>query len=306
MKRNLIYFLVLLFASVTCNLKAQTSAEYFITLQKRVNSTGETPSQTQYNFYVDKMNRFFSDNGWKDQVISMKSIRVMPPNDPSDWYYMVSVKTKNCSTPWYISYDIGDSNLGEIFIIEPNGYPTEFKTHIEKLKKALPVSAMNSTQLDEIKSRNWPIMQNQMKAFIADTIIPYVIKKFQSNIDTILYLYPELDRVNKKKQLLRVIIESDNFQNGYKWLKKFHYYVMDYPDMLSQALRGSQTEKEAVKIVLDTYREQIWARANELITYMSPGAKDLNDFNTMILLLSPGEGQKNFEAMMLLYGVTIQ
>lgn len=305
MKRNLIYFLVFLFASVPCNLKAQTKAEYFKTLQQRVNSTGEAPSQTQYNFYVDKMNQFFSANEWKDQVISMKSIRVMPPDDPSDWYYFVSVKTKNCSTPWYISYDIGDSNLGELFIVEPNGYPTEFKTHVEKLKKALPVSAMNSTQLDEIKSRNWPIMQNQMKVFIADTVIPYIIKKFQSNIDTILYLFPESDRVIKKNQLLRVIVESDNFQKDYTRLLKFHYYDMDYPDPLSEALRVSQTEKEAVKKVLDSYREQIWARANNLIKYMSPGPQDMNDFNTMILQLPPGEGQKKFEEMMLRYGITI-
>lgn len=304
MKTAVISFL---FLFLCISLQAQTPQEKFNTLKARVNSQGENPGQTYSNMYIDKLTAFFYNNGWKDEIItsSVKSIRVAPPDDPSDWYYFVSVKTKNCSTPWYISYDIGDSNLGELFIIEPNGYPIEFKTHVEKLRKALPVSAMNSTQLDEIKSRNWPIMQNQMKAFIADTVIPYVIKKFQSNIDTVLYLFPESDRVNKKKQLLRVIIESDNFQNEYKWLKKFHYYVMDYPDMLSQALRESQTEKEAVNKVLDTYRNQIWARANGLIKYMSPGPQDMNDFNTMILQLSSGEDQKKFEEMMLLYGITI-
>ena len=151
MKISRIQFLALLL--IASNAMAQTPEQKFNTLKERVNSQGQNPGQTYSNLYTDKLTAFFYNNGWKDEVIptSIKSIRVAPPDDPSDWYYFISVKSKNCSTPFYISYDIGDSNLGELFIIEPAGFPIEFKNFIaaEKKKESERLSAIKAKEIQD-------------------------------------------------------------------------------------------------------------------------------------------------------------
>lgn len=167
MKNYSVYLLIILFVFSTFNIKAQTQEEYFKTLQKRVNTTGESPSQTRYNLYTDKMNKLFYDEQWKDEVISMKQIKVEPVDNPSNWYYLISVKTKNCSTPWYIEHNTGDPTLGEILRII--GAPAEYNNFIKEKNK--PTEA-ETKAADEEKTK----YENQKKIDII------WVQKIQPNI----------------------------------------------------------------------------------------------------------------------------
>ncbi len=120
--------------------KIQSQGKYFKTSEQiktygqRVNSQGTTPPQPRLNFYTDKAIALFDMNLWKgDQVLSIKEIKVMPVNDPSDWYYFVAVKTKLCTTPFYYTYDIGDSQYGEFFKYEEDFLPLEFRKHCDAI-----------------------------------------------------------------------------------------------------------------------------------------------------------------------------
>jgi uncharacterized protein (TIGR02145 family) len=104
------------------------------TNMQRVNSQGSIPPQIRLNFYSDKMNIFFIDNLWEgDNILSIKELQVSPPDDPSDWYYFVSIKTKLCATPFYCNYDIGDRVLGELFMWDTRIFPKEFIKHVDSI-----------------------------------------------------------------------------------------------------------------------------------------------------------------------------
>lgn len=146
MKRILFTLMVIAFTST---LNSQTPAEaQFQTNIQRINTQGTTPPQVRYNFYTDKLNYFLNANEWLgDAVVSIKEIKIMPPNDPSDWYYLAAAKTKKCTKPFILTYDIGDSNLGEMFFIEPAGYPIEFKNALEKRRQAQENEEVDATTL---------------------------------------------------------------------------------------------------------------------------------------------------------------
>jgi hypothetical protein len=254
--------------------------QQFQTLIQRVNSQGETPTQTRLNFYTDKMNNFFYSNSWKgDQVISIKEIRVMPPNDPSDWYYFVSVRTKNCSTPFYLSYDIGDSNLGELFVIEPKGFPKEFSDFIAKEKLKYKNETEKRQYLDNKTNEIFKVSYPMLASFIKDSLSQGVIdttnntieglKKIYSNIlqpdeiakiakSAIIYDYTYLTNPNsginniedKAKIEIYYKLEKDenyNVNEFYKWFRDYYkryeaeYYNTFY-DIMNNALKGNSEQ----------------------------------------------------------------
>jgi hypothetical protein len=211
MKNNSVYLLAVLFVCSTFNLKAQTSEEYFKTLQKRVNTTGEIPSQTRYNLYVDKMNKLFYTEKWKDEVISMKQLRVEPVDKPSNWYYLVSVKTKNCSTPWYIEYNISDPTLGEILRII--SAPAEYNAFIETQNKA----QMSHEELLKKVDDEWFTVVEPI-ALKVNTLIINNETDIVNRIDSMTLTVPENERAARKKLLL-------NYVAGLKAYKDLNYAV---------------------------------------------------------------------------------
>jgi len=262
-KNLLLAVFVVIFSITTI---AQTPKEYFQTLCTRVQTQGEAPPQVRMNFYIDKLVSFFYANGWKDdQIISIKEIKVMPPSDPSDWYYFVSVKTKKCTTPFYISYDIGDSNLGELFVIEPNGYPVEFKNFIEAEKKKLRVSDMRTDQLNELVNRVSPKMISRVNVFIKDTIKPYLDDEINKSIDTLIQNYPESDRNIKKQELLGALKQINSYVGINNLLSNYVQNEMDH-FVLNKELRETyKTENEAVNEVLSKHLRRIETKAGESI-----------------------------------------
>lgn len=285
MKTIKFFWMVVIFVNIsTITAMGQTPAEYFKTLCSRVQTQGETPPAVRNNLYTDKLISFFNANGWKeDQVISIKEIKVLPPTDPTDWYYFVSVKTKKCITPFYISYDIADSNLGELFIIEPSGFPIEFKNFMENEKNKLRVSDMRTDQLNELVSRVSPIMKKRIQIFIKDTIRPYLNDEFNKSIDTIVLVYPESERVIKKQELWDVLKKSDNYVKNDNWLNNFISWEMD-PNSIPKALRETyKTENQAVLEVLNNYYNQIGTKEDNLIKNMSIGLRNWTNNQKFII-----------------------
>lgn len=185
MKPIIHFGVMVFFVSITImTTKSQTAEQNFNTLCTRVQNQGTIPPQTRYNFYTDKLNAFFNANGWKgDQVINIKEIEVMPPNDPSDWYYFVSVKTKLTNAPFYISYDIHDSNLGTIFIVEPKGYPKEFADYINKEKKKFANEEERKQYLEKKANEIYNSLKVTMQSYLTDTLAPMVTEITLNNIN---------------------------------------------------------------------------------------------------------------------------
>ncbi len=275
MKNNSVYLLALLFVCSTFNSKAQTSEEYFKTLQKRVNTTGEIPPQTRYNLYVDKMNKLFSDEKWKDEVISMKQIRVEPVDNPSNWYYFISVKTKNCSTPWYMEYNIGDPTFGEILKIVYA--PAEYNTYIKS------VATYNTLSMDEqdlIVNDMWTVLKKRVQTLIADSVRPYLNQKLKFSIDTIvLSRYPATERESKSQEIWNLMTStSTDYVNYNKWLTEFMYVENGRRDYLKKVLGDYKTNSrpwtsivkaEVTERLYRDYSNDAYDAINKLINNMS-------------------------------------
>lgn len=192
-------------SSITGSLSAQ---DRWKTNVQRVNTEGITPPQPRYNFYLDKLNAFLTLNEWLgDEIVSIKEMKIMPPNDPSDWYYFVSVKTKKCSTPFILSYDIGDSNLGELFIIEPAGYPIEFQNELKKRVEAQKQSADDLAVAKEIYGKEaFKVFKEQ----VVPVIVPYrrnkslkVMPRIEQTVDNLIDGYVQEDSTKLSKEGLR-------------------------------------------------------------------------------------------------------
>lgn len=205
--RKIIFLIVLFFFFY--EVKSQSDAERFKAQVQRVNTQGTTPPQTRYNFYADKLNSFLIENEWRgDQVTSIKEIKVMPLNDPSDWYYFVAVKTKKCLKPFILTYDIGDSNLGEMFIVEPAGYPIEFKNFVEKRIKDQVKSAEDLEVAKELYSEEaFKVFKEQ----VAPALVPYIKNKaskvklrIEQTVDTLLDGYVPKDSTELPKEKFRI------------------------------------------------------------------------------------------------------
>jgi hypothetical protein len=258
MRTKTILFVVFVLTSFSA--MAQTSAEYFKTLQTRVNTQGTSPSQEDYNFYVDKMTRFFYNAKWQDEVVSIKVIKVKPPNDPTDWYYFAAVKTKNCPTdPFYVSYDIGDSNLGMLFTIE-NKYPAKFQEHINKLRANIPLSEMNSNEKRELAKNNWPAIQKRLQIFTSDTIMVFIDKTCHDAIDTLVKKYPEIEREAKRKMLWIAVTETERYKENASYMNNSRY--MSETDLYTtfDDYSGGTVER-AKNIYINMCKESLWTSA---------------------------------------------
>lgn len=156
MKKALFLFFISI--GLSLNLQSQTkflnvSIAQLKIYEQRVNTQGTTPPQIRLNFYKDKIDFFLSENNWKaDQIIAIKELKIIPANDPSDWYYFVSIKTKLCSSPFYLNYDTGDSFMGEYVGFELRALPVEFGKHIEN-EKAKIVTDAKAAEVKEINDK---------------------------------------------------------------------------------------------------------------------------------------------------------
>jgi hypothetical protein len=245
--------LLLAFLAIMCNIKAQSGQDQWKTNVQRVNTQGTTPPQPRYNLYVDKLNAFLAINEWKgDEIVSVKEIMIMPPSDPSDWYYFVALKTKRCLTPFIISYDLGDSNLGELFIIEPAGYPVEFRNEINKRVEAQKQSAEDLEVAKEIYGKE---AVKVFKEQVVPVIVSYrrskalkVQPRIEQTVDNLLDGYVQEDSTTLTKEAFRaklinflmkgdlytynVAIDTgltvDTFDKYNIWVKSFiDMYVVD-------------------------------------------------------------------------------
>ena len=145
------------------------------TNMQRLNSQGSTPSQTRFNFYSDKMNQFFVDNLWEgDKILSIKELQISPPDDPSDWYYFISIKTKLCATPFYCNYDIGDKVLGELFMWDTRIFPKEFLKHVDDTKARLAAEKIAA----EEKAKTDGINEEEKMLAESKRILPEIIMKY--------------------------------------------------------------------------------------------------------------------------------
>lgn len=195
--------------TISYQVKSQSDAERFKTQVQRVNTQGTIPPQTRYNFYADKLNSFLISNEWSgDQIVSIKEMKVMPLNDPSDWYYFVAVKTKKCLTPFILTYDLGDSNLGEMFIIEPAGYPIEFKNYVEKRIKDQVKSAEDLAVAKELYSEEaFKVFKEQVKPVLVSYRKSKALKvkpRIEQTVDSLLDGYVPKDSTEMSKDKFRV------------------------------------------------------------------------------------------------------
>lgn len=162
------------------NLNAQrnfwdlTEAQLKTNIQ-RLKSQGSTPPQTRFNFYSDKMNQFFVDNLWKgDEILAIKELQISPPDDPSDWYYFVSIKTKRCATPFYCNYDIGDRVLGEFFMWDTRIFPKEFLKHVDDTKARLAAEKI----ANEEKAKADAVAEREKLLAESSRLLPEIIAKY--------------------------------------------------------------------------------------------------------------------------------
>lgn len=175
MKKNVVFIILVL---ISINLQSQSFEDRFKTNVQRVNIQGSTPPQTRYNYYADKLLSFLTNNEWtNDAIVSIKEMKVMQLDDPSDWYYFIAAKTKKCSTPFIMSYDIGNSNLGELFIIEPAGYPVEFQNYVNKRIEAQKQSASDLEVAREIYG------EEALKVF-NEQVLPILVSYIKNNYST--------------------------------------------------------------------------------------------------------------------------
>jgi hypothetical protein len=202
MKKSVL--LLVLLVSFFVGLHAQSRDE----LQKRVATQGTRPPQDLYNLYTDKLTYAFKANQWKDEILSIKSITVRPINDPSDWFYYISITTKNCSKPFYMVYNIYMNNIGEAFEFDPPD-PPEFKKYVDALtaktflerdtEEAKKHYADASKNMDDWYTESSTTFFKQKIDTIQNN---YVNKKlglklsnseYHQKINSILASYPELD-----------------------------------------------------------------------------------------------------------------
>jgi hypothetical protein len=206
------------------------------------------------------MNHYLYEAQWKDEVASMKWIRILPPNDPNNWYWFISLRTKNCSSPFYISYDSYDTNLGEIFVVE-HVWPKEYQAYLDKLRANIPLSEMDAEGKKELANKYFTLIKKRMQIFITDTILVFVNKACHSMIDTITLKYPETEREAKRQELWTALEGSENYKKSILYLKTNH--LVSSEDIYNTLDSYSQgTIERAINIFIRDCQQSLWVTVN--------------------------------------------
>lgn len=171
------------------------------TMIQRVERDGVKPDNSRYYLYEDELQKKFSENLWKDEIVSIKEIWVEKPNNQS--YYWAQIKTKNSGGAFYIHYDPFWAENGNAFLaIEPSLYPQKFKQHIADViaKREADVKSRERAEALELDSLR--------KKGIEEGIIKKLanIKRTNSYIDSLM-------------RLDGLVIASDFDGNEYRNLK---------------------------------------------------------------------------------------
>jgi hypothetical protein len=125
-------------------------------LVDRVEKVGANLAKNDDLWFIaeDKLNKTFKadriDNlKWKDEFISMKYIKHTPLNDAANWFYFISVKSKNTSTPYYIYHDPQNTTWGTYTMLARNALPKEFDEYIKKVNLLFEMKQLGASNREE-------------------------------------------------------------------------------------------------------------------------------------------------------------
>lgn len=290
----------IIFLFVLSSVNAQNAREYFITLTERVESQGEKPHLELYNYYVDKMNSFFHSNNWVDEVLSVKHIKVLPKNDPNNWYYLAAIKTKNCTKPFYVSYDSYDLNFDtDLFIVERNFFPPEFQAYVDELRSNRKVYELTQSEKTELGKNLAPILERQILTYVNDTFKTEFDSVIKLQIDEITTKYKIENKQFANQYLYDTLIKTDWYLKTFNWVSSYHkevWYYYDPPNRLYKALRSYRvkTEEDVLELAYNNFTVGLY---NEMYHWRNRHCVDF--FNQ--LCNQRNESQKNFENSFSLY-----
>lgn len=125
-------------------------------LVDRVEKVGTNLAKNDDLWFIaeDKLNKTFKadriDNlKWEDEFISMKYIKHTPLNDAANWFYFISVKSKNTSTPYYIYHDPQNTTWGTYTMLARNALPKEFDEYIKKVNLLFEMKQLGASNREE-------------------------------------------------------------------------------------------------------------------------------------------------------------
>lgn len=257
------FTIISLFTLIIFNVTAQTTPQE---LMNRVNTQGVRPPQDRYNMYVDKMNKFFAANEWQgDAIVSIKEIIQRPPSDPNDWYYFVSVKTQKCLKPFYISYDIGDSNIGVVFQVETSFLPAEIKAHIDKQVGA--VMAQREKEDAEKKRIEQSVDYQRERNYAYEDIYLPMREEIPNILDSILYTQIDTIILPDFPDDIKFLIFDKCNEDGQTIIVTFLMNELNYSEKYSEMYYLVKNEIRLESIFKEMYDKDKNTASEEFIQY---------------------------------------
>ena len=192
---------LLLFLSIVLSLNVYS--QNIQTMIQRVERDGTKPINSRYYLYEDALNKFFAQNNWQDEVLSIKEIYIEVPDGKS--YYWAQAKTKNSGGSFYIHFDPYWAATGSAFLAverDRSLLPPKYKKQIDDIS-AKEEAATKATQEAFIKASKSEEEQSRNEAE----------SKFFRPVEV---EFSKVDILMKQQGLERII---DNDGNAYRVLK---------------------------------------------------------------------------------------
>lgn len=234
-------------------------------LIKRVESVGEPLSKSDQLYFIaeDKVNDAFKAISWQDEIVSMKFIKHVPIDDAANWFYFISVKTKNTSTPFYVEHDPYNTFWGTYTHIAPVTYPKEYKDYIAKINAEYDKEQLEKAKTnEELEAKSREIYESVFNEIKPDSIAAVAERLVKEKFNYYLNAY-----------------EDSNLYNS-------NYTRQDFAQKIGGAGRGSMDQIPTYsfydqKYIIKSYVEKYSEYAKE--NYMNYLANDLDKrFNMFI------------------------